>query len=156
MLLIRHADKADNGDGLSPAGVARAHAYIDYFKNFKLGSMPVKLDAIFASADSTSSHRPRLTVEPLAQALGLAVDTSFKNKEYQRLVDSLRAGQGSKSILVCWHHGELPALLHALDADPNALLPDGRWPEDEYRWVIALHYGHEGQLLTAQRISEGF
>ena len=34
IVLIRHAEKPDAGDALSPAGEARANAYVDYFKHF--------------------------------------------------------------------------------------------------------------------------
>ena len=101
LLIIRHAEKPDDGDGLTPAGEARAKAYVDYFKNFKVHGEPLKLDAIFAAADSRGSRRPRLTVEPLASALGLPVNTSYKDKDYQLLVDELKAHYESKSILIC-------------------------------------------------------
>ncbi len=154
VLIIRHAEKPDDGAGLAPAGETRAQAYITYFKNFQLHDEPVKLDAIFAAADSKNSHRPRSTVEPLAQALGLAVNAPYKDKEYAALVGELQAHHEGKNILICWHHGELPELLAALGADPNALLPGGRWPGDEYDWVIALRFDHDGHLKSAERIDE--
>ena len=33
ILIIRHAEKTDDGRGLSSLGVKRAKAYADYFKN---------------------------------------------------------------------------------------------------------------------------
>ncbi len=155
ILIIRHAEKPDDGEGLAPAGEARAKAYVEYFKNFQLHSEPLKLDAIFAAADSRESHRPRLTVEPLAQAIGLAVNASYKNKDFQALATELKTHHEGKHILICWHHGEMSALLQALGADPNALLPGGRWPGDKYDWVIELRYDHEGNLKDARRIDEG-
>ena len=155
LVLIRHAEKPDGGDGLAPAGEARARAYVSYFQNFKFHSEPVKFDAVFAAADSSASRRPRLTVTPVAAALGLAVNASYKDKDYQMFVDELRAHHEGKNILVCWHHGEIPALLQALGADPNALLPDGRWPGDQYDWAIVLRFDHDGNLKDAQRLDEG-
>ena len=154
VLIIRHAEKPDDGAGLAPAGEARAQAYVGYFKNFQLHNEPVKLDAIFAAADSANSHRPRVTVEPLAQSLGLAVNASYKDKDYGLLVSELQAHHEGKNILICWHHGELPELLAALGADPNALLPGGRWPGDEYDWIIALRFDHDGHLKSAERLDE--
>ena len=144
VFVIRHADKPEAGDGLSPAGEARARACVAYFKDFKL-------DAIFAAADSRNSRRPRLTVEPLAKALGLPIDTRYKDKECQRLADDLRAHRAGNAILICWHHGTMSGLLQAMGADPAALLPGGHWPEDEYRWVIVLRYDAEGNVKEARR-----
>jgi hypothetical protein len=36
ILIIRHAEKTDDGRGLSSLGVARAKAYAAYFKNFTI------------------------------------------------------------------------------------------------------------------------
>jgi len=71
ILIIRHAEKADEGHGLSSLGTALAKAYASYFKNFTMDGRAVKLDDIFASKDSRVSHRPLLTAEPTAEELGL-------------------------------------------------------------------------------------
>lgn len=156
VLIIRHAEKPDAGDGLTPAGEARAKAYIDYFRTFKWHSAPVKLDAIFAAADSKNSRRPRLTVEPTSQALGLAINTTYRDKEFQRLAEDLAVHYGGKNVLICWHHGEMPELIEAMGADLNALLPGGHWPGDEYHWTIVLRYDDEGRLKEAQRLEQSF
>ena len=70
ILVIRHAEIPDNGCGLSASGEARAMAYVNYFKIFKIDGRPLKLDRLFAAADSKESHRPRLTIEPTGKALG--------------------------------------------------------------------------------------
>ena len=78
ILVMRHAEDADVGDGLSPLGTAHARAYANYFKNFTVDGRPLKLDYIFATKDTQGSSRPRLTVEPTANEFGLAIDTHFK------------------------------------------------------------------------------
>jgi broad specificity phosphatase PhoE len=155
ILIIRHAEKQENGDGLTPAGEARARAYAAYFQNYKLHDAPLKIDAVFAAADSKSSHRPRLTAEPTAAALGLPLNSSFKNKDYQELVNELKAHHHDKHVLICWHHGEIPDLLRALGADPDTLLPGGHWPGEEYDWLIELRFDDEGKLKDARRVEEG-
>lgn len=79
ILIVRHAEKPDDGYGLSAEGEARAKAYVNYFKHFTIESQPVKLSHLFAAADSKKSHRPRLTIEPTSKALGLAIDSRFKD-----------------------------------------------------------------------------
>lgn len=155
ILIIRHAEKSETNDGLTPAGEARARAYAAYFQSYKIHGVPLKIDAIFAAADSATSHRPRLTVEPAAKALGLAVDASYKNKNYQAMVDDLKTHYRDKHLVICWHHGEMPDLLRALGANPNALLPGGDWPGAEYDWLLELRYDGDGHLKEAHRVSEG-
>src|ERR1700722_2723870 len=69
VIVIRHGEKPDDGTGLTPAGEARAKAYVKYFADYQVDGQPLHLDKIFATADSKSSFRERLTVEPLAKAL---------------------------------------------------------------------------------------
>ena len=136
ILIIRHAEKADDGHGLSSRGVARAKAYASYFKNFKIEGRGVKLDSIFASKDSRVSHRPLLTIEPTAKELGLKINDRFKNNQFNELVNEIKSQPHGENILVVWHHGNIPGLLRSLGADPKTLLPNCRWPGHVYDWLI--------------------
>src|ERR1700722_18983705 len=71
VLIIRHAEKPDSGNTLTPAGEERAKAYVKYFKDYTVEAKPVTLDYLFAAADSKGSMRPRLTLEPLSKATGM-------------------------------------------------------------------------------------
>jgi hypothetical protein len=117
---------------------------------------PLKLDSLFAAADSKNSHRPRLTLEPLSRALHVPIDTSFKDKTPALLADELKSKPHGPQILICWHHGKIPDLIRALGGDPGALLPDGKWPDAEFGWVIELRYDSEGRVRADQcrRIDE--
>ena len=156
VLIIRHAEKLETGQDLSPAGFQRADAYVKYFDQFQVDGKPLKLDSLFAAADSKNSHRPRLTLEPLSRALHLSVDTTFKDKAPELLAHELKSKPHGQHMLICWHHGKIPELVRALGADPGALLPNGTWPEAEFGWVIELRYDAEGKLLADQcrRIEE--
>ena len=154
ILVIRHAEQSTDGDGLSSAGQAHAKAYVNYFKNFTIDGRLLKLDYVFAAADSRSSHRPRLTVEPTAKELGLTVDTQFKNQQFLELVDKIQSLPQGTNILICWHHGKIPQLLRALGADPESLLPNGKWPGDVFDWLIELRYDENGDLFESKRIDE--
>jgi len=156
VLIIRHAEKLESGQDLSPAGFQRADAYVNYFGEFSLEGKPLKLDSLFAAADSKNSHRPRLTLEPLSRALHLSIDTNFKDKAPALLADELKSKPHGPEILICWHHGKIPELLRDLGANPAALLPDGKWPDGEFGWVIELRYDGDGKLMADQcrRIDE--
>jgi hypothetical protein len=147
ILVIRHAEKPDSGAGLSLTGEQRAQLYINYFKHFSV-------DYIFAAADSKESWRPRLTVTPTAKALGLSIDGRFRDKEFSALAEEISSHPHGKNILICWHHGEIPQLLHALGADTNELIPGEKWPSEVFGWVIQLRYDADGNLIEARRLNE--
>jgi hypothetical protein len=148
VLIIRHAEDADSGDGISPRAQERAEAYKDYFRNFTVDSTRREPSVVFAATDSQKSHRPRLTVEPFAKAANLKIDTRFGNNQSAELAADLRATQQGKVILICWRHGNIPDLLRALGAKPKRFLPNGKWPDSIYNWVILLTYDQEGRLIT--------
>ena len=148
VLIIRHAEKHEDGITLSGKGKDRAEAYRKYFRRFEIDSKALRLDAIFAAADSGGSERCRKTVEPLAKGLKLPVNARFANRDFGDLADELRAKYDGKQVLVCWHHGEISELITALGAKPEELLPEGKWPDHVYDWVIQLPFDHEGQLIA--------
>ena len=156
LLIIRHAENPASGRGLSPTGEQRAKAYKDYFLNFTVDSKRWVPNDVLVAKDSKQSHRPRLTVEPFAKAAKLPIDSRFDNKQPTDLAAELRANHQGKVILVCWHHGQIPALLRALGAAPETLLPDGKWPRTVYDWVILVSYDKNGHLIpgSTKRISE--
>jgi hypothetical protein len=156
VLIIRHAEDADTGRGISPLGQERAEAYKNYFLNFTVDSKRLEPDVVLAAKDSKKSHRPRLTVEPFAKAAKLPIDTRFGNNQSTELAADLRANHQGKVILISWRHGNIPALLRALGAKPKGLLPGGKWPDSVYDWVILLSYDQDGRLIPAstRRINE--
>ena len=156
VLIIRHAENPEGGHGLSPRGAQRAEAYKNYFLHFTIDSVRREPDVILVAQDSKQSHRPRLTVEPFAKAAQLPIDSRFGNKQPTDLATELRANYQGKVVLICWHHGQIPALLRALGAAPDKLLPGGKWPKTVYDWVIFLSYDQDGRLVPggARRINE--
>jgi hypothetical protein len=140
ILIIRHAEKPDDGAGLAPQGVERANAYVRYFETYKFNGVPLHFDALFASRDSAGSMRPRLTLEPLSHALGMPLQTPYKDKDIADIAAEIQSVGPGKHILICWHHGEIPDLLSALGADPN-------WPDNQYGWVIQLSFDSRGHLI---------
>ncbi len=156
VLIIRHAEDADSGDGISPLGEKRAEAYQNYFLNFTIDSKRLEPKAVFAAKDSKKSHRPRLTLEPFAHAAKLKIDTRFGNNDSTELAADLRATEQGKVILICWRHPYVPDLLRALGAQPEDLLLRGKWPGSVYDWVIVLSFDQNGHLIPAssKRISE--
>ena len=156
VLIIRHAEDGGTGQDLAPRGHERAAAYKNYFLNFTVDSKRLELASVFAAKDSKQSHRPRLTVEPFTKAAKLKIDARFGNNQSTELAADLRANHQGKVILISWRHGNIPALLRALGAKPEDLLPRGKWPGSVYDWVILLGYDQDGRLIpgSSRRINE--
>jgi hypothetical protein len=154
VLIIRHAEKPDTGTVLSPAGVARAQSYAHYFHPFALDGQRLQPDTLIAGADSTDSVRPRLTLEPLSQATGIALDTRFATNAPDALVHALMDEAHGKCILIAWRHKKIAPLLKAFGADSATLLPAGTWPDEVYDWVIVLHFDAAGHVDQQRRIAE--
>ena len=149
VLIIRHAEDAGSGDGISSLGQERAEAYKNYFLNFTVDSKRQEPTVIFAAKDSKKSHRPRLTMEPFAKAANLKIDTRFGNNQSTELAADLRANQQGKVILICWRHPYIPALLGALGATPETFLPNGKWPGAVFDWIILLSFDQNGHLIPS-------
>lgn len=154
VLIIRHAEKPASGPGLTPEGEARAQAYVGYFEHFSVDGESMVPNALFAAADSKSSMRPRLTITPLSQALSLPIDDPFSDKQSKDIAEALRTQAHGDHVLIAWHHGEIPKLIHELGGDSAALIPGDKWPSDVFGWVVVLQYDHKGRLSSSQVVHE--
>lgn len=120
IMIIRHAEKPESTDqpttqpkdpNLSKQGYDRADALAKVFP----AHFP-KPDFLLASQKSKNSDRPLQTITPLANALHLPVDSTFKNEDFAQLAQTLLTDPkySGKTILIAWHHGKIPALAKAL------------------------------------------
>lgn len=146
LYIVRHAEKPAEGSGLTPAGLARANAYAAYFRKDPLDGSTLRLTHIFAAKDSKKSVRPRLTLEPLAKATHETLDLRFTDKDPAEFVKDLTTHDYGNRILVAWRHGEIPALLKELGADPTKFVPEGKWPDGVFDRVIELRFDANGKL----------
>jgi hypothetical protein len=169
-MLIRHAEKPQAGsEGVNPAGRPddgslsvpgwrRAGALVPYFASLADridGQWICRPQHIFA-ARPTAQHpstRPADTVQPLADALGLAVDQRWSDEdELDGVGEALRSFE--TPVLVCWRHDPLPALARAIFR--GAGVP-GSWPEDRFDiiWSIRCDGGRWSFLQLPQRLLAG-
>jgi len=149
---MRHAEKTGNPDdpNLSDAGLARADRLARYVPD-TFG----RPDFIMATARSRHSDRPFQTVEPLAKILGLTVDQSWADQDYGSLAKALLSEPRfmGKHVAVCWHHGNIPNLMHALGAPDGAYLDP--WARDVFDLVMVLEDAEPGHPVLRQ-VTEDF
>lgn len=143
IFLMRHAEKAD-GDSihLSEQGYRRAEALVGLFGP---GGRLAGVQYLIAADKSKHSDRSRETLIPLALALGLSISRDYDDDEYKALAKRLLSGKkyAGATILVCWHHENLPALAKALGVRSKDL-PWKEWPDDMYDRVWILDFGQPG------------
>jgi hypothetical protein len=154
VFIIRHGEKPASGPGLTTAGQARAQAYAVYFQHYAINANPIKLNYLFAAADTPESHRSRLTLEPLAQALGLKIDSELRN--HQEIVEDILQDQeyNGSNVLVCWHHGDILALGADLGVNASTLPSESTWPtiwpDQVFGWLLQICYDEHGQIVPSQ------
>ena len=161
-MLVRHAEKPLNDgpphgvtvdgepdpESLTPRGWQRAGALVGLFAS---GRLPTPTH-LFASqiGSQGASKRPRETLVPLADRLGLPVDSRFSKDDVEPLAAALRTIDGV--ALVAWEHHRIPLIVAALGcsgADVPAI-----WPDDRYDVVWVLARPAEGVAYTFRQVAE--
>ena len=160
VMIIRHGEKPDgttlgideNGDeddsSLTTVGWERAHALVDLFDP-PHGTPPSPLarpDRIYAAGvtDDGEGQRTRETVTPLADALGVPVDTELGRGDEKKLVEDVLAQSGS--TLISWQHGGIPEIVD--DFPSVSPKPPEEWPSDRFDVVWTLTRTADGWHFT--------
>jgi hypothetical protein len=144
VMVIRHGEKPDDDSGpgldvhgneddssLTEVGWDRAHRLADLFDQAPAPrpglSRPGRIYAAGANDDGEGA-RTRETVQPLANRLGLAVDTRFGKGDEDRLVEHVITRPGP--ALISWQHSGIPSIAEALG--PVTPTPPTEWPDDRF------------------------
>jgi hypothetical protein len=141
VILIRHAEKPDEGNGLSLKGRERAAALAPFFLGTDALLENGPPAAIYAQSQKhkSSSFRPIETVQPLASALGLAIDKSFERDDYASMVKEIMSSPGYKNhtVLICWEHKVIPKIA----AEFGVVNAPQTWDGSVYDrvWIITFH-----------------
>ncbi|KAJ5130785.1 60S ribosome biogenesis protein Rrp14 [Penicillium bovifimosum] len=137
--LIRHAEKpADPRDhGLTPDGIKRAQCLRHVFgagSGYDIGYI------MAPHVTPDGEHRRAFqTVLPLADDLGLTIDTHCKRNDVICVAGTVRSYDGPGNILISWRHGKMDKIEEELGA-----LEPIEYPEDRYDliWTDPWPYGN--------------
>ncbi|HEY3334315.1 MAG TPA: hypothetical protein VGK16_03685 [Candidatus Limnocylindrales bacterium] len=164
VMLLRHAEKplgagppygvtvdgTPDPESLTPRGWQRAGALVALFVADPSDARGPRLPTpthLFASLVGlhSSSERPRETLIPLAERLGLAVDSRFRKEELAGLVRAVEATDGI--VLIAWEHRLIPSIATMLVGDTSRVPQD--WPDDRYDvvWVVEGDGPGDGRVL---------
>jgi broad specificity phosphatase PhoE len=144
IMLIRHGEKPDGGlpgvdaagneddSSLTEVGWQRAHRLVDLFD--PVGGAPraglARPAVIYAAGvtDDGEGQRTRETVAPLADRLGIPVNTDYGRGQEKKLVDRVVDERGP--VLISWQHGGITEIADAFPAvEPE---PPSEWPDDRF------------------------
>lgn len=151
VMLVRHAEKPDGSssgidaqgkkdDGsLTPTGWQRADRLADLFDPaggapLRPGlSRPVAIYAAQARGDADGA-RTRETVAPLAQRLGVTVNTDYGEGQEKALVQHVIGQPGP--TLISWQHQGIPDIAKAFPSTTPT--PPTDWPDDRFDviWIF--------------------
>ena len=153
ILVMRHAEKSDNplDPNLTPTGYARAQRLAQY--------IPATFGTptfLFASAASKHSRRSIETLEPLATRCHVTIDETYADQDYGALAHHLRkqsAFDGALTV-VCWHHGNVPSMMHALKAPADGY-PDP-WKRDVFNLILQVKMTKGSDTPEVTRVKEPF
>ncbi len=121
--LIRHGEKPADGDnGLTAQGMQRAKCLRTVFG----ASSSYNIGYIIAEHPKANGKRtrPLMTVQPLANDLGLTVDTSCDRDDAECVANLVEDYGGSGNVLICWEHDNLTGIVTALGDTDAPYYPD--------------------------------
>lgn len=142
---MRHGEKPhdEHNSNLSDKGYDRAQALVKYIPE-TFGTP----DYLFATSVSEHSCRPLETIMPLYKAGEAYLNIRFADDEYDQLVHHLLTHDdyADKNIVVCWHHGKIPALMGSMGAKP-AHYPDP-WDEKVFNLILKTTFRDNGEPIV--------
>ncbi|EFY89447.1 phosphoglycerate mutase family protein, putative [Metarhizium acridum CQMa 102] len=172
VFLIRHGEKPADDDepGLSTQGKQRAQCLREVFgagSNYHVGH--IMAQAYKPGTHTTAAHpsrrtqgsvghangecahldgsrkRPFDTVSPLAQDLGLEVDTSCDRNDSKCVKKVVKNYKGSGNILICWEHKALKDIAEELGAENVKDYPKKRFDEI---WIDPYPYSEITDIVS--------
>jgi hypothetical protein len=141
VIIIRHAEKPEDGNELNLRGRERAGALVAYFESAPEVTEFKTPTAIYAQLpkDETSSIRSAQTVQPLADALHLALHRTFTKTQHLQMVDEImhKPEYAGHTVLICWEHKVIPDMAREFGVTDGPT----KWSGSVYdrAWVITFH-----------------
>ncbi|KAF3912267.1 hypothetical protein AA313_de0202314 [Arthrobotrys entomopaga] len=158
--MIRHGEKppklpnGDDAPGLSAQGLQRAQ-WLPHV--FGPGS-PYNINYILAEKPKKDGERerPYETVKPLADFLGLEIQTEHKDNA-KGAADKARDFTGPGNVLICWEHGELAEIADNIGvtgfAESTGLAgQEVKYPSDRFDliWFVPPPYNLITEVVSEQ------
>jgi broad specificity phosphatase PhoE len=168
VMLLRHAEKP-LGDGpphgvtidgaldpesLTPRGWQRAGALVGLFLpdlvDGRSPNLPTPTHLFASQIDGRSSQRPRETLLPLSERLGLVVDSRFPKEEVRELVHAVQTI--NEVVLIAWEHQLIPSIANMFAGDTSRV--PQIWPDDRYDLVWVFENTGQGAGIEFREVPQ--
>ncbi len=141
ILLLRHAEKPDQGDELSAKGWARAKALPKLFyerPEFQAYGLPVALYGMGRESPSNGSVRSMQTLQFVSTDLHLPVISDFVKGDERELVSAIRSNRelDGHLVVICWEHKMLTEIASYLHVDPLPYYPSEKF---DRAWLLTMN-----------------
>ncbi len=144
--MIRHGEKPADGNNLTCQGLNRSLQLPAIIKN-KFGVPNYVYVPAPGSGESTKRARMFQTATPLAVKFDLDINTSYGQKNPEKLADDIKNKKGT--VLLIWEHNAIIDIAEALGVKQTGL----NWPNDDYDsiWIVTFPKG----VATLTKDKEG-
>jgi hypothetical protein len=144
VVLIRHAEKPDNGENLSCKGLNRSLALPGVL--YPRFGLPDFTYVAAIRAGSSANHARMLeTVVPFAVKYGLTISDKYDEDDVAGLAKDVLKKEGT--VLIVWDHSRLESVARALGVVDNTLT----WSTDDYDGIWVITYSKGVAQLDKQR-----
>ncbi|MBS0656042.1 MAG: histidine phosphatase family protein [Verrucomicrobia bacterium] len=137
VVLLRHAEKPEEGDTLSQRGFERAAALVPFFIDPPNADKFKPCAAVYAPRSSKNhrSTRSIQTVSALANAFEVPFYVKYIVEEVEELAKEImdEPSYEGKMVLICWQHAHIAMIAEAVGvSNPE------KWPKKAFDrvWVI--------------------
>lgn len=141
VVIIRHAEKPDEGNNLSCQGFNRSVELAEV-----LHRLYGKFDEVYAAqpnvGSKTTSARMFQTISPYAIKYDISVNTEFKSGDVKELAKDLEQQTGT--VLVVWEHSTIARLVRELGIRKEEL----KWPDDDYDTIWTVTFSGKKPKLS--------
>lgn len=135
IVIIRHAEKPDDGDNLSCKGMNRALQLPAVLKQ-KVGIPDHTYVPTLDCGKSTNHARMFQTIAPFAVKHNLKINSSFGEKDFDKVAPDVLKRHGT--VLMVWEHSAIPALAESLGIKDPPKFKDGDF---DSIWTITFPSG---------------
>jgi hypothetical protein len=136
VIIIRHAEKPDNGDNLSCKGFNRSlQLPAVLYSKFKLPNQ-IFVPSV-GNGKSTNQSRMFETIIPFAVKYNLEINSKFDVTDTKDLASAITKTNGY--VLVVWEHNNIDNIVKALGADTKGI----KWSGNDFDsiWIINFKNG---------------
>ncbi len=155
ILLIRHAEKPANGQmGVSSCGQMDEKS-LSVRGWQRTGALAAAVDRLFPApkhlfASHSSSNRPRETLIPLAEKLGLEINLNYGKGDERELALAARGRHGI--VLISWQHEYMKAVATAILGNDRRI--PRTWPQDRFDLIWSFELDSSSGLYLFTQVPQ--